>query len=84
MLSNDNFFALLPVATGMWELGPESVNLVAMPLFHIGGGGWAVAGMCEGAKTVLLRDLDPAALPKLIEDTASPTPSSSRPCCSSC
>ena len=67
MLSNDNFFALLPVATGMWELRPESVNLVAMPLFHIGGGGWAVAGMYQGTKTVLLRDLDPAALPTLIE-----------------
>ncbi len=52
MLSNDNFFALLPVATGMWELRPDSVNLVAMPLFHIGGGGWAVAGMYQGAKTV--------------------------------
>ena len=39
MLSNDNFFALLPTATSMWELGPDSVNLVAMPLFHIGGGG---------------------------------------------
>ena len=24
MLSNDNFFALLPVATGMWELRPDS------------------------------------------------------------
>ena len=27
---------------------PDSVNLVAMPLFHIGGGGWAVAGMYAG------------------------------------
>ena len=25
----------------MWALGADSVNLVAMPLFHIGGGGWA-------------------------------------------
>ena len=48
MLSNDNFFALLPVAGDMWGLGPDSVNLVAMPLFHIGGGGWAVAGHVRG------------------------------------
>ena len=30
----------------------DSVNLVAMPLFHIGGGGWAMAGMYEGATSV--------------------------------
>ena len=42
MLSNNNFFALLPLAREMWEFEPDSVNLVAMPLFHIGGGGWAI------------------------------------------
>ena len=62
MLSNDNFFALLPTAESMWEFGPESVNLVAMPLFHIGGGGWATAGMFSGATSVVVRDLDPALL----------------------
>jgi acyl-coenzyme A synthetase/AMP-(fatty) acid ligase len=44
MLTNDNFFSLLPLAKEMWELSPDAVNLIAMPLFHIGGGGWAVAG----------------------------------------
>jgi long-chain acyl-CoA synthetase len=68
MLSNHNFFALLPVATGMWGLGADAVNLVAMPLFHIGGGGWAVAGMYEGATSVLVRELDPAALVRLIPE----------------
>jgi long-chain acyl-CoA synthetase len=37
-----------------------------MPLFHIGGGGWAVAGMYEGCTSVIVRDLDPAALIRLI------------------
>ncbi len=62
MLSNSNFFSLLPLAKDMWELSPDSVNLVAMPLFHIGGGGWAVAGMFEGCTSVIFRELDPAAL----------------------
>ena len=66
MLSNRNFFALLPMAKEMWEITPDSVNLVAMPLFHIGGGGWAVAGMYEGAQSIIVRDLDPAALVTLI------------------
>jgi long-chain acyl-CoA synthetase len=67
MLTNDNFFSLLPLAKDMWELSPDSVNLIAMPLFHIGGGGWAVAGMYEGATSVIFRELDPAALIRTIE-----------------
>ena len=66
MLTNSNFFGLLPMAKDMWELTPQSVNLVAMPLFHIGGGGWAVAGQYEGATSIIMRDLDPAALIRLI------------------
>ena len=67
MLSNRNFFGLLPMAKEIWELGPDAVNLVAMPLFHIGGGGWAMAGMYEGCTSIIVRDLDPAALITLIE-----------------
>jgi len=66
MLTNANFFSLLPLAKQMWELSPDAVNLVAMPLFHIGGGGWAVAGMYEGATSVIVRDLNPAALVTMI------------------
>jgi long-chain acyl-CoA synthetase len=68
MLTNDNFFGLLPLAKDMWEFTPDAVNLVAMPLFHIGGGGWATAGMYEGATSVVVRDLDPAALIRLIPE----------------
>ncbi len=67
MLSNDNFFGLLPMAKEIWELDADSVNLAAMPLFHIGGGGWATAGMYNGCTTVIMRDLDPMALAGLIE-----------------
>jgi len=67
LLTNDNFTAILPTATELWRLDADSVNLVAMPLFHIGGGGWAVAGMYEGATSVIVRDIDPAALIRTIE-----------------
>ena len=66
MLSNTNFFALLPAARDMWEIDESSVNLGAMPLFHIGGGGWVTAGMYVGCTTVLVRDIDPAAIIGLI------------------
>ena len=68
MLSNNNFFALLPLAQDMWEFTPDSVSLVAMPLFHIGGGGWATAGQYVGMKSVIMRDLDPSALIHLIPE----------------
>ncbi|MCU1504952.1 MAG: putative fatty-acid--CoA ligase [Ilumatobacteraceae bacterium] len=68
LLSNDNFFALLPTARDMWRIDADTVNLVAMPLFHIGGGGWAIAGMCSGATSIIVRDLDPAALVQLLTE----------------
>ena len=33
-----------------------------MPLFHMAGSGWALAGLGEGATTVVLRDVDPPAI----------------------
>lgn len=66
MLTSNNFFALLPMAKDAWMLTADSVNLVAMPLFHIGGGGWATAGQYVGASSIIVRDIDPGALVKLI------------------
>ncbi len=66
MLTSNNFFALLPMAKDIWMLTADSVNLVAMPLFHIGGGGWATAGQYVGASSIIVRDIDPVALVKLI------------------
>ncbi|MEU8804121.1 long-chain-fatty-acid--CoA ligase [Spirillospora sp. NPDC048819] len=45
-----------------WRLDGSSVSLVPMPLFHIGGSGWALAGLFAGCRQVLVRDVDPAAL----------------------
>ncbi len=68
MLSNANLATILsqaaPQAFGVDE---STVSLVAMPLFHIGGSGWALAGMSGGGTSVLLRDLDPAELVRLLE-----------------
>ena len=45
----------------------DSINLVAMPLFHIGGGGWLLAGLAVGATNVIVRELVPSDLVELIE-----------------
>ena len=62
MLTHDNLFHLLPTVTKEWDVRPGDVSLVAMPLFHIGGSGWALAGMSNGAESVLLREVVPATI----------------------
>jgi long-chain acyl-CoA synthetase len=68
MLSNDNFFSMIPVVEGIWEMRADSINLVAMPLFHIAGGGWAIAGMWKGCRSVIVRELDPVSLVRTLVD----------------
>ncbi|UWQ21795.1 long-chain-fatty-acid--CoA ligase [Jannaschia sp. W003] len=45
-----------------WGMGPGSVNLVAMPLFHIGGCGYGSSTMLAGGHTVLMADVDVGAI----------------------
>ena len=48
-LINANFTALLPLWTRTWLLAPGVPNLVCLPMFHIGGAGWGIAGLYLGA-----------------------------------
>ena len=58
LLSHGNFAALLSVG-GHWGFDDESVGLVAMPLFHIGGSGFALVCLSFGARVVLVADIVP-------------------------
>ncbi len=66
MLTNANLFSLLPTAAPDWGFSPDSVNLVAMPLFHIGGSGYATVGLFVGCHTILMREVDPNAILEII------------------
>ena len=68
MITHANLGFLLPKVSDAWGFTAESVNLVAMPLFHVSGGGWALVGMHEGGRAVLLRDVDLDVLLSTIED----------------
>ncbi len=68
MLTNDNFFGMATRVTSSWRLDEESVNLAVMPMFHIGGSGWALIGLYYGCRTVLLRDVDPARILEVIAE----------------
>lgn len=68
-LTNINLLGLLPTIMKDWgNWSAADVSLVAMPLFHIGGTGYALAGFFAGAKNVVLRDVAPAEILRLIQD----------------
>nr|WP_221220870.1 fatty acid--CoA ligase [Phenylobacterium haematophilum] len=46
-----------PMAWNQWD--PEDISLVAMPVGHIGGTGWGIVGLVNGAKGVVAREFDP-------------------------
>ena len=68
MLTNTNLFTAMDGLSRRLVFTPDSVNLVAMPLFHIGGGGWACVGLTAGCEDVIVREVDPAAIGKIIEE----------------
>lgn len=54
------------IAAEAWDFTAGSVNLVAMPLFHIGGIGYGMMSLSQGGHTVLLQQPDPAAVMDMI------------------
>ena len=66
MLTNDNCAGLFDVADA-WTVDETSVSMVAMPLFHIGGSGWANVALARGGTDVLVPVPDPKVLLDVIE-----------------
>jgi acyl-CoA synthetase (AMP-forming)/AMP-acid ligase II len=62
MLTNANMGFLVSAADEMFGIDSDSVSLVVLPVFHIGGVGYALICMAQGCHTVLLRDFDPPAV----------------------
>jgi long-chain acyl-CoA synthetase len=67
MLTNANLATAISEAGQTFTIGEDTVSLVAMPLFHIGGSGWALCAMSRGGCSVILRDVDPTLLLELVE-----------------
>jgi long-chain acyl-CoA synthetase len=66
MLTNANLSTAMGEAGVTFHIAEDTVSLVAMPLFHIGGSGWALCAMSRGGRSVILRDVDPHVLLRLI------------------
>jgi long-chain acyl-CoA synthetase len=67
MLTNRNLFTFISEVPRQWGFDGSKVSMVVMPLFHIAGSGWGLVGMAMGARTVLLRDVDPTKILELSE-----------------
>ncbi|MES2339204.1 MAG: AMP-binding protein [Pseudomonadota bacterium] len=62
LISQANLSYVERMAREVWAFDATSVNLVAMPLFHIGGIGYGMMALSQGGHTVLLDKLDPASI----------------------
>jgi long-chain acyl-CoA synthetase len=51
-----------------WRIDADSVSLLAMPLFHIGGTGMALLALLPGSTTVMLPEVDPVRIAKIIPE----------------
>ena len=58
-LTNANFAWMFPLWTKTWLLAPGVPNLVCLPMFHIGGAGWGIAGLFAGATNHVVREFVP-------------------------
>jgi long-chain acyl-CoA synthetase len=68
-LTQANLMWAMASITALLHLDGNAVSLAAMPLYHIGGGGWALAGFFAGATTVLVREVVPDQVVELIDRT---------------
>ncbi len=68
VITNRNLSFAERTAREAWDFSARSVNLVAMPLFHIGGIGYGMMALSQGGKTVLLQQPEPAAVLAVIDE----------------
>jgi acyl-CoA synthetase (AMP-forming)/AMP-acid ligase II len=62
MLTQANMLAHTVNAHDGWEFEDGDVNLVAMPLFHVGGSSYVLFGIHDGIPSIMTRDPDGASL----------------------
>ena len=66
-LTNANFAFMFEQWTRSWLLKPGTQNIVCLPMFHIGGAGWAIAGLYAGATNHVVREFVPTRVLEIIE-----------------
>jgi long-chain acyl-CoA synthetase len=67
MLTSRNLFTLLNEVGRMWGLNENTRSIVCMPLFHIGGIGWALAALRFNGLVILVKTFVADEMLSLIE-----------------
>jgi acyl-CoA synthetase (AMP-forming)/AMP-acid ligase II len=68
-LTEANYLAVFDSATRQWaKFEPGDAVLVAMPLFHVAGANMGMLGLLQGARCVVMREADPAAIMQLVAE----------------
>ena len=72
MLTQRSMTAHTRVVAPAYAMDESGVNVVAMPLFHVGGTSWALGSMSAGGRTIIVREPVPGALLGLIDPLGRP------------
>jgi long-chain acyl-CoA synthetase len=67
VLTTHRNLAVTAQTSRRWAFDERSVSLTPLPMFHIGGIGWAYCGLWHGATTILVRDFEPTAVLDVLE-----------------
>jgi long-chain acyl-CoA synthetase len=66
-LTNANFAFMFRVWSESWQMTPGASTIVCLPMFHIGGAGWGMAGLYAGAVNHVVREFVPAQILDIIQ-----------------
>ncbi len=67
VLTTQRNLAAAYLSADVWLFDSRSVSLTPLPMFHIGGIGWAYLGLVNGATTILVSEVDAAQVIDLLE-----------------
>jgi long-chain acyl-CoA synthetase len=67
VLTTHRNLAVTAQTSRRWAFDERSVSLTPLPMFHIGGIGWAYCGLWHGATTVLVSDFEAAGVLDILE-----------------
>jgi long-chain acyl-CoA synthetase len=67
VLTTQRNLAAAFLSAELWAFDSASISLTPLPMFHIGGIGWAYLGLVSGATTILVSEFDPVEVLDLLE-----------------
>ena len=67
VLTTQRNLAAAYLSAELWAFDSQSISLTPLPMFHIGGIGWAYLGLVSGATTILVSEFDAAQVLDLLE-----------------